>query len=93
MLNNDIGKRLMIRFKKSKDFGKTIMKLQLEGFGTIQTYTSKKRQLKVLKDGKEVLYMVYEDLDDFRNMKEYEYWKEDVESNNGYRQNILAIYY
>ena len=32
MLSNDISKRLMIRFKKSKDFNKTILKLQSEGY-------------------------------------------------------------
>ena len=37
MLSNDIGKRLMIRFKKSKDFNKTILKLKQEGYSIIQT--------------------------------------------------------
>ena len=90
MLSNDIGKRLMIRFKKSKDFGKTIMKLQSEGFDTIQTYIKNKRYLKVLKDGKEILYMVYEDIDDFIGKKGYEYLDY---SENEYKQNIIAIYY
>lgn len=32
MLSNDLSKKLMIRFKKSKDFYKTIEKLEKEGF-------------------------------------------------------------
>lgn len=32
MLKNDESKRLMIRFKKSKDFYKTIQKLEKEGY-------------------------------------------------------------
>ena len=88
MLSNDIGKRLMIRFKKSKDFNKTILKLQQEGYLIIQTHIKRKRYIKVLKDNKELLYMVYEDLDDFKDMKEYDWWKEDE-----YKQNIIAIYY
>lgn len=90
MLNNDLGKRLMIRFKKSKDFSKTIMKLQAEGFDTKQTFTANRRYLQVLKNGKEVLYIVYEDIDDFIGKKGYEYLDY---SNNEYRQNIIAIYY
>ena len=88
MLSNDIGERLMIRFKKSKDFNKTILKLQQEGYSIIQTHIKRKRYIKVLKDNKELLYMVYEDLEDFRDMKEYDWWKEDE-----YKQNIIAIYY
>ena len=84
----DEAKKLMIRFKKSKDFNKTILKLQNEGYLIIQTYIKRKRYLKVLKDGKELLYMIYEDIDDFKNMKEYDWWKEDK-----YKQNIIAIYY
>lgn len=88
MLSNDISKRLMIRFKKSKDFNKTILKLQQEGYLIIQNYVKRRRYLKVLKDNKELLYMVYEDLDDFKDMKEYDWWKEEE-----YKQNIIAIYY
>ena len=83
-MNNDLGKKMMIRFKKSKDFGRTIMKLQLEGFYTIETYAANRRHLKVLKDGKEILYMVYEDIRDF----------EDIDPNMyTYKQQVLAYYY
>lgn len=34
MKSNDLGKRLATRFKKSKDFLKTIEKLQKEGYTT-----------------------------------------------------------
>lgn len=84
----DEGEKLMIRFKKSKDFNKTILKLQNEGYLIIQTHVKKRRFIEVLKDSKKVLYMAYEDIDDFRDTEEYEYMKDDE-----YRQHILAIYY
>ena len=83
-MNNDLGKKMMIRFKKSKDFGRTIMKLQLEGFNTIETYTANRRYLKVLKDGKEILYIVYEDMRDFEGIDPSMYT---------YKQQVLAYYY
>ena len=83
-MNNDIGKKMMIRFKKSKDFGRTIMKLQLEGYNTIETYAANRRYLKVLKDGKEILYIVYEDI---------RYFKDLDPSNYEYKQQVLAYYY
>ena len=86
MLSNDLGKRLVIRFKKSKDFNKTINKLKQEGFEIKQEKIKKQRYLKVLKDNKQVLYMVYEDLEDFKDNELYDYWKE-----SKYLQNIVAM--
>ena len=88
MLSNDISKRLMIRFKKSKDFNKTILKLQSEGYIIEKTTIKRKHYIKVLKDKKELLYMIYEDLEDFKDMEEYNWWKDEP-----YKQNIIAIYY
>lgn len=85
---DDISKRLMIRFKKSKDFDKTIEKLKKEGYNIELSCIKNKRYLKITQDKHGLLYMVYEDIDDFRDTDEYEYIKEDK-----YRQHIIAIYY
>ena len=87
---NDLGKRLVIRFKKSKDFQKTIEKLQKEGFTTrlkaklIQKKLKDKKNntyiynstyilyyLKVYKDNKEVLYMLFTLRDRTDKYKQY----------------------
>ena len=88
-LSNDISKRLMIRFKKSKDFDRTIEKLKKEGFNVETERIKRKRYIKVLKDKKELIYIVYEDLEDFKDTEEYEYYKE----KGIYKQNIIAMYY
>ena len=86
----DIGERLKIRFKKSKDFDKTIKKLKQEGFDIELTKIKNKRYIKVLQDKKEVLYMVYEDIKDYIGKSGYEYLDfNDID----YKQAIIAMYY
>ena len=89
MLSNDISKRLMIRFKKSKDFNKTIEKLKEEHY-IIRTYKSDINGYNVIEvdtiednhiRNKNMGYLVkviYED-------------NTDIES--PYKQNIWGIYY
>lgn len=86
----DLGKRLMIRFKKSKDFQKTIEKLQKEGYTTrlkakliqkklksnqdnayIYNSTYILYYLKVYKDNKEILYMLFTLRDRTDRYKQY----------------------
>ena len=48
----DLGKRLAIRFKKSKDFEKTIAKLQKEGFTTrLKAKYTNKYKYTIVNDG------------------------------------------
>ena len=80
MLSNDISKRLMIRFKKSKDFNKTIDKLKQEGYFIKQTIINNKKSITVSQDEKSIwlVAILYED---------------NEEENAEYKQRILAIYY
>ena len=88
MLSNDISKRLMIRFKKSKDFYKTIEKLKQENYIVLKNYDSywsklenKMKQVNVLrvkKDNNTLIAIYYEE-------------NEDITSE--YKQNIIKIYY
>lgn len=80
MLSNDISKKIMIRFKKSKDFNKTIDKLKKEGYFIKQTIINNKKAIKVSKDEKPIclVAVLYED---------------NEEENAEYKQRILAIYY
>ena len=90
MLSNDLSKKLMIRFKKSKDFNKTIEKLRKEGYNIELSCIKNKRYLKIMQDKHELLYMIYEDITDFIGEKGYEYLDYNKEK---YKQNIIAIYY
>ena len=90
MNNNDIGNKLRIRFRKSKDFERTFEKLKIEGYKIEKTLIKNKRYVKVSKNDKQLLSMIYEDVEDFKGKKGYEYL-EDYE--NDYKQNIIAIYY
>ena len=58
---NDISKRLMIRFKKSKDFYKTIEKLKKEGFIVYHSSKEDKGAIVNGKQTKEKLIMVGKD--------------------------------
>lgn len=83
MLSNDISKRLMIRFKKSKDFNKTILKLQQEGYKTFQCgyIAEDKKEYKQIIVGKNnniLCKVIYED-------------SQNIEDE--YKQHYLAIYY
>jgi len=80
MLKNDLSKKLMIRFKKSKDFNKTIEKLQKENYdifkcGYIAENNNKYKMVVVGKDKKVLVKVIYE------------------ETKGEYKQNIYAIYY
>lgn len=86
----DLGKKLRTRFKKSKDFDKTIQKLQKEGFEIELTKIKDKRYIKILQNKKEVFHMVYQDINDFIGKSGYEYLEQ---NNNDYKQCIIAIYY
>lgn len=90
MNSNDLGNRLRIRLRKSKDFEKTFEKLKIEGYKVLKSRINNKHYVKVLKDDKEIIYLIYEDINDLKNKKGYEYLK-DYE--NDYKQNIIAIYY
>lgn len=63
MLSNDLSKRLAIRFKKSKDFEKTIEKLKKEGFEIERDYDAKSQHkiLRVYQDKKRLINIVYYD--------------------------------
>jgi hypothetical protein len=83
MLSNDIGKRLMIRFKKSKDFNKTILKLQQEGYKTFQCgYIAEDKknynQIIVGKNNNVLCKVIYEENED---------------TTSEYKQSILRIVY
>lgn len=88
MLSNDISKRLMIRFKKSKDFYKTIEKLKQEGYVVLKNYDSywsklenKMKQVNVLrvkKDNNTLIAIFYEENED---------------TTSEYKQSILKILY
>jgi hypothetical protein len=83
MLSNDIGKRLMIRFKKSKDFNKTILKLQQEGYKTFQCgYIAEDKknynQIIVGKNNNVLCKVIYEENED---------------TTSEYKQSILEILY
>lgn len=86
MLSNDISKKIMIRFKKSKDFEKTAEKLRKEGYKVLKNYDSlcnngKAQQvsiLRVFKDNNQLVSVYYED-------------NHDIDSE--YKQNIHLIIY
>lgn len=90
MISNDISNKLRLRFKRSKDFNKLIEKLKKEGYKIEKTLIKNKRYVKVSKNDKQLLYMVYEDIEDFKGKKGYEYLED---TKNEYKQNIIAIYY
>ena len=88
MLSNDISKRLMIRFKKSKDFYKTIEKLKQEGYVVLKNYDSywsklenKMKQVNVLRVKKD------------NNTLIAIYYEENKDTTSEYKQSILKILY
>lgn len=90
MLKNDISKRLMIRFKKSKDFYKTIEKLKKEGF---IVYHSRKEDKGAVINGKQTnkkLILVGKDTKSCLISIEYE---ENENENAEYKQIIHFIKY
>lgn len=87
---NDISKKLMIRFKKSKDFYKTIEKLKKEGF---IVYHSSKEDNGAIVNGKqtnEKLIMVGQDT---KNCLISIFYEENADNNSEYKQLIHSIYY
>jgi len=90
MLSNDISKRLMIRFKKSKDFYKTIEKLKQEGY---VVYHSSKEDIGAVINGvqtRQKLIMVGQDT---QNCLISVYYEENEDITSEYKQSILKIYY
>lgn len=90
MLSNDIAKKLMIRFKKSKDFYKTIEKLKKEGFVVYHSSKEDKGAIINGKQTREKLIMVGQD-------KEHclitIYYEENNSIGSEYKQLIHSIYY
>ena len=79
MLSNDLSKRLMIRFKKSKDFYKLVKQLKKEGYDTfICIVNEKQKGIVVRQNNKELIRVFYEENDI-------------VESE--YKQNIYSMFY
>lgn len=79
-LSNDISKRLMLRFKRSKDFNKLIKRLEKEGYYIKQFSVDNKKCITISKD-KDTIWLVsvmYED---------------NADTMSEYKQSILAIYY
>lgn len=90
MLSNDIAKKLMIRFKKSKDFYKTIEKLKQEGF---IVYHSTKEDKGIIVDGKqtnEKMIMVGQGT---KKCLITIYYEDNNNINSEYKQLIHKIYY
>ena len=87
---DDISKRLMIRFKKSKDFYKTIEKLKKEGF--IVYHSSKEDKGAVINGTQtnEKLIMVGKDT---KNCLISIYYEDNNDIYSEYKQLIHSIYY
>lgn len=77
---NDISKRLMIRFKKSKDFNKTIEKLKKEGYFIKQSIINNKKSIMVSQEQNTIWLVAI-------------FYEENEDINSEYKQNIFAIYY
>ena len=87
MLSNDLSKKLMIRFKKSKDFYKTIEKLEKEGF---KVYYSTDNGIIINgKQTKEKIIMVGAK----ENCLITILYEENEDINSKYKQLIHSIYY
>lgn len=87
---NDISKKLMVRFKKSKDFYKTIEKLKKEGF---IVYHSNKEDKGAIVNGKqtnEKLIMIGQDT---KTCLISIYYEENEDTTSDYKQLIHYILY
>ena len=86
MLKEDIGKSLMVRFKKSKDFDKTTETLQKDG------YIVKKRKQRKSNYKEICVYrnerLAKDNLYDFKVI-----YEENVDIESPYKQNIWGMYY
>lgn len=80
MLKNDTSKKLMIRFKKSKDFNKTIEKLRKEGYFVKQSIINDKKSITISKDKDTIWYVAV-------------LYEENEDADAEYKQRIYAIYY
>lgn len=61
MLSNDINKKLMLRFKRSKDFDKLIIRLEKEGYSIKETkIDDNKYNIKVFENNNILCSVVYE---------------------------------
>lgn len=90
MLSNDESKRLAIRFKKSKDFYKTIDKLKKEGY---IVYHSSKEDKGTIINGeqtKEKMILIGKDL---KNCICTILYEENDNEYSEYKQSILRIIY
>lgn len=78
MLSNDINKKLMLRFKRSKDFDKLIIRLEKEGYSIKKTNINDKYTIQV-SDTKGILCSIV-----------FEYSNNPLSE---YKQNIFYIVY
>lgn len=89
MLNNDTNKKMMLRFKNSKNFDKLVEKLKEEGYfiKKRKCRNSKLKEIRVfnnercMKDNLYVAKVVYEEYEDIMGVK------------SEYKQNINYIMY
>lgn len=90
MLSNDESKRLAIRFKKSKDFYKTIEKLKKEGY--IVYHSSKEDKGAVIngEQTREKLILVGRDI--YKCLVSV-YYEENENEDSPYKQSIIGIMY
>lgn len=90
MLSNDLSKRLMIRFKKSKDFYKTIENLKKEGF---IVYSSSKEDKGAIINGEQTNEKMILVGKDYKNCLITILYEENNNIYSEYKQLIHRIYY
>ena len=90
MLSNDLSKRLMIRFKKSKDFYKTIENLKKEGY---IVYHSSKEDNGAIVNGKQTNEKMILVGKDYKKCLITILYEENNNIYSEYKQLIHAIYY
>ena len=90
MLSNDLSKKLMIRFKKSKDFYKTLEKLKKEGYIVYHPTKEDKGAIVNGKQTNEKMIMVGKDT---KNCLITILYEENTIIDSEYKQLIHSIYY
>lgn len=89
MLSNDESKRLAIRFKKSKDFYKTIEKLKKEGYVVYHNTKEDKGMIFNGKQTNEKIIQVGKGLNHLCSV----FYEENDNKDSEYQQNIISIHY
>ena len=89
MLSNDESKRLAIRFKKSKDFYKTIEKLKKEGYVVYHNTKEDKGMVLNGEQTKEKIIQVGKGLNHLCSV----FYEENENLESEYKQVILSIHY